>query len=87
MRDLDNLDKYLAPVAAVDDAVLASPGGVAAIADQIDQLRQACQLPNVRLGVVPALPAPTSQSATGYHLYDHRAVMVGTKTATAPRRR
>lgn len=53
------------------------------MADQIDQLRQASTLPNVRLGVIPALTRADFTVGHGFHLYDQRAVMVGTKTATA----
>lgn len=55
----------------------------AVMADQMDRLREASLLPNVRLGVIPAMARADFTVAHGFHLYDRRAVLVATKTATA----
>ena len=50
---------------------------------QLEQLIEASQLPHVRLGIIPARTPSRVFAPHGFHLYDRRAVQVGTKTATA----
>ncbi len=58
-------------------------GGAAVMVEQLDRLVQESRRPNVRLGIIDwttpaAVPAPH-----GFTIYDSRAVLLGTQTATA----
>jgi len=69
----------LTPEGALGWALL-SPDGMAT---QIDHLAAATGRPNLRLGIIPwGRPCPTLPLHT-WGLFDQRAVIVGTTTATA----
>jgi transcriptional regulator with XRE-family HTH domain len=51
--------------------------------EQMERLIEASQLPHVRVGIIPARTRARVFAQHGFHLYDRRAVHIGTKTATA----
>lgn len=51
--------------------------------EQMDRIADASRLPQVRLGIVPFGRPLRLVANHGWHIYDRRAVLVGTKTATA----
>lgn len=55
----------------------------ALMAEQIDRIRELSQLPNVRIGVIVSRTPSRVLAPHGFHIYDRRAVQIGTKTATA----
>lgn len=55
----------------------------ALMAEQVDHIIEASQLPNVRIGLIIRRTAATVLAPHGFHIFDGRAVMIGTKTATA----
>ncbi len=55
-------------------------GGSAVMTEQIERISAAIDRPNVRLGIIPW---QTPARVHGFHLYDHRAVVVGTRSGTA----
>lgn len=65
-------------------AVRAPIGSFALQAAQIEQLIEASERPNVRLGVIPLdTVTPYPVSVTGFHLYDDRELVVGTDVGAA----
>ncbi len=58
-------------------------GSPEVMAEQLDQLAEAAALPHVRLGIIPARTRSRVFASHGFHLYDSRAVHIGTRTATA----
>lgn len=58
-------------------------GGPAVMVEQIEQVASAIDRPNVRLGVIPWQAPAQVLPLHGFHLYDHRAVVVGTRSGTA----
>lgn len=58
-------------------------GGSRTMVGQIERLVQASRLPNLRLGIIPARTPSRVLAPHGFHLYDSRGVLLGTKTATA----
>ena len=58
-------------------------GSAELMAEQLDRIIDTSRLPTVRVGIVP-FGRPLRVLVThGWHIYDRRAVHVGTKTATA----
>jgi transcriptional regulator with XRE-family HTH domain len=58
-------------------------GGPAVMAEQLDRIAEISRLPHVRVGVIPwAAPAGVFP-LHGFSIYDDRAVIVGTRVATA----
>jgi hypothetical protein len=53
------------------------------MAEQMEHLIDASQLPNVRLGIIPARTPARVFAPHGFDMYDLRGVCIGTKTATA----
>lgn len=58
-------------------------GGGVIMAEQLDHLWEASHRHNLHLGVVPWTTDTGLPGAHAFHLYDSRAVIVGTMTATA----
>lgn len=55
----------------------------ALMAEQVDHITEVSQLPNVRIGLIIRRTPATVLAPHGFHIFDDRAVMLGTKTATA----
>lgn len=53
------------------------------MSEQMEHLIDASQLPNVRLGIIPARTPARVFAPHGFDMYDMRGVCIGTKTATA----
>ncbi len=58
-------------------------GGSAVMVEQIERITAAIDRANVRFGIIPWQTAARVLSLHGFHLYDHRAVVVGTRSGTA----
>ncbi len=58
-------------------------GSPAVMVEQLAQIAEACTLPHVRLGIIPARTLSPVFAPHGFHLYDARAALIATKTATA----
>ena len=58
-------------------------GGAAVMVEQLEQLVRESQRPNVRLGIVEWTTPATVPALHGFTIYDSRAVLLGTQTATA----
>lgn len=58
-------------------------GGAAVMVEQIERITAAIDRPNVRLGIIPWQTPARVLPLHGFHLYDHRAVVVGTRSGTA----
>jgi transcriptional regulator with XRE-family HTH domain len=58
-------------------------GGSAVMVEQIDRIATAIDRPNVRLGIIPWWTPAQVLPLHGFRLYDHRAVVVGTRSGTA----
>ncbi|MGI9001118.1 MAG: helix-turn-helix domain-containing protein [Pseudonocardia sp.] len=71
-------------VFVMTEGVLRWPlGGPGVMAAQIDHVIETSRLPAVRVGVVPWTTPVAVAPVNGFSLYDQRAVVVGTETATA----
>lgn len=71
-------------VFVLTEGVLRWPlGGPRVMAAQLDHLIDRSQLPGVRLGVIPQTATVDVAPVNGFDLYDRRAAVVGTETATA----
>ncbi len=57
-------------------------GGSAVMVEQIERIAAAVDRPNVRLGLIPWQTPARVLPLHGFHLYDHRAVVVGTRSGT-----
>ncbi|MGH3848979.1 MAG: helix-turn-helix domain-containing protein, partial [Pseudonocardiaceae bacterium] len=55
----------------------------ALMATQVDHITAVSLLPNVRIGVIVRRTPASVLAPHGFHIFDNRAVQVGTKTATA----
>ena len=55
----------------------------ALMADQVDHISAVSRLPTVRIGVIVRRTPASVLAPHGFHVFDSRAVQVGTKTATA----
>lgn len=55
----------------------------ALMAEQIDHIIEASRLPNVRIGLILRRTPTTILASHGFHIFDARAVQIGTKTAVA----
>ncbi|MGQ0715985.1 MAG: helix-turn-helix domain-containing protein [Pseudonocardiales bacterium] len=53
------------------------------MAEQVDHITQVSQLPNVRIGLIIRRTPANVLAPHGFHIFDSRAVQIGTKTATA----
>lgn len=58
-------------------------GSPEVMAEQMDHLIEAGQLPNLRLGIIPTRTPARVFAPHGFDMYDSRGVCIGTKTATA----
>lgn len=58
-------------------------GGAHIMAEQLDHLIEASKLANVKIGVIPWTTPAHVPALHGFTLYDSRAVLLGTQTATA----
>jgi transcriptional regulator with XRE-family HTH domain len=58
-------------------------GGPTVMADQVDRIAAAIDRPNVKLGFIPWYTPVDFVPMTGFHIYDRRAVVVGTWSGTA----
>lgn len=58
-------------------------GGAAVIVEQLDRLIKESRRPNVRLGIIEWSTPATVPALHGFMIYDSRAVLLGTQTATA----
>jgi transcriptional regulator with XRE-family HTH domain len=58
-------------------------GGSAVMVEQIERIAAAIDRPNVRLGIIPWQAPARVLPLHGFHLYDRRAVVVGTRSGTA----
>jgi transcriptional regulator with XRE-family HTH domain len=58
-------------------------GGVAVMVEQLDRLVHESQRPNVRLGIIEWTTPARVPAMHGFTIYDSRAVLLGTLTATA----
>ena len=58
-------------------------GGAPVMVEQLDRLIQESRRPNVRLGIIEWTTAATVPAIHGFTIYDSRAVLLGTLTATA----
>ncbi len=58
-------------------------GGAAVMAEQLDRLVQESRRPNVRLGIIEWTTPATVPALHSFTIYDSRAVLLGTQTATA----
>jgi transcriptional regulator with XRE-family HTH domain len=58
-------------------------GGPDVMVPQLEYLAEATTMPHVRVGVIPWTTAAPLPPLHAFHLYDSRAVIVGTRTATA----
>ncbi len=58
-------------------------GGAAVMVEQLDHLVRESHRPNVRLGIIEWTTPATVPALHGFTIYDSRAVLLGTQTATA----
>lgn len=58
-------------------------GGSTVMVEQIERVAAALDRPNVRLGIIPWQTPARVLPLHGFHLYDRRAVVVGTRSGTA----
>lgn len=58
-------------------------GGAAVMADQLDHLVEVSHRPNVLLGIIAWTTPARVPAVNGFTIYDSRAVLIGTQTATA----
>jgi len=58
-------------------------GGAAVMVEQLDRLVHESRRPNVRLGIIEWTTPVTVPAMHGFTIYDSRAVLLGTLTATA----
>lgn len=58
-------------------------GGARVMAEQLDHLIEVSRMVNVKIGVIPWTTPTTVPALHGFTLYDSRAVLLGTQTATA----
>lgn len=58
-------------------------GGAHVMAGQLDHLIEVSRQPNVKIGVIPWTTPATVPALHGFTIYDRRAVLLGTQTATA----
>jgi transcriptional regulator with XRE-family HTH domain len=58
-------------------------GDAALMAEQVEHISDVSTLPNVRIGLILRRTPATVLAPHGFHIFDRRAVQIGTKTATA----
>jgi len=58
-------------------------GGAAVMVEQLDRLVRESRRPNVRLGIIEWTTPARVPALHGFTIYDSRAVLLGTQTATA----
>ncbi len=58
-------------------------GGSTVMVEQIERMAAAIDRPNARLGIIPWQTTARVLPLHGFHVYDHRAVVVGTRSGTA----
>lgn len=81
-RMLDNPNRQWVLLQA-EGALRWNLGGSAVMVEQIERIAAAADRPNVRLGIIPWQAPARVLPLHGFHLYDHRAVVVGTRSGTA----
>lgn len=81
-RMLDDLDRQWILLQA-EGALRWNLGGSAVMVEQIERIAAAIERPNVRLGIIPWWTTAQVLPLHGFHIYDHRAVVVGTRSGTA----
>ena len=81
-RTLDDPDRHWILLQA-EGALRWNLGGSAVMVEQIERIATAIDRPNVRLGIIPWHASARVLPLHGFHLYDHRAVVVGTRSGTA----
>lgn len=84
-RQVQMRDRVPRAVLIMTEGALRWPGcGPQAMAEQIDAIIAATELPNVDLGIIPfSAPAAGIFPRHGFHLYDSDAVIVGTESGMA----
>jgi transcriptional regulator with XRE-family HTH domain len=80
-RVLDTTRRFVFVMA--EGALRWNMGGAALMADQLDKMIAESRRPNVRLGVIPWTTPAHVPALHGFTIYDSRAVLLGTQTATA----
>jgi transcriptional regulator with XRE-family HTH domain len=58
-------------------------GDAALMAEQVEHINDVSRMPNVRVGLILRRTPATVLAPHGFHIFDRRAVQIGTKTATA----
>jgi transcriptional regulator with XRE-family HTH domain len=58
-------------------------GSPALMADQVEAIITATELPNVEIGIIPYTTPATLFPRHGFHIYDHDAVIIGTEAGMA----
>jgi hypothetical protein len=58
-------------------------GGTAVMVEQLDRIIRESRRPNVRIGIIEWTTPATVPALHGFTIYDSRAVLLGTQTATA----
>lgn len=58
-------------------------GGLTVMVEQIERITTATERPPVRLGIIPWQTPARVLPLHGFHVYDRRAVLVGTRSETA----
>jgi transcriptional regulator with XRE-family HTH domain len=81
-QDLLSTDREFVFVMA-EGALRWNIGGASVMASQLDSMIEASYRPNVQLGIIPWTTPTRVPAIHGFTLYDSRAVIVGTQTATA----
>ncbi len=81
-RMLDDPDRQWVLLQA-EGALRWNLGGSVVMIEQIERILTAIERPNVRLGIIPWRTPAQVLPLHGFHLYDHRAVVVGTRSGTA----
>lgn len=80
-RILDTDRKFVLVMA--EGALRWNMGGAEVMVEQLDRLVRESRRPNVRLGIIEWTSPATVPALHGFTIYDSRAVLLGTQTATA----
>lgn len=76
-------DQHQITIVLAEGALRWQMGGPDVMVDQLEHLAESSLLPNVRFGVIPWTRRVTIAPMHGFDLFDERAALVGTETATA----
>ena len=77
-----NTDRQFILVMA-EGALRWNMGGAGVMVEQLDRIVQESRRPNVRLGIIEWTTPATVPAMHGFTIYDSRAILLGTLTATA----